>query len=362
MAAAEREITVTESENDEFWGWGRGGDDGTGRTTIRIKHEQDEDDVWRVNGRRSRGAGRAAGRTGDGLRGQRLCPAGRCRQAAGRHGGRLPAVGSLALGRVAGLAAGNAAATSARRLGAPLPLGRPAGGGGRAAGRRGRVAAAASREVAEPRRRLRAAGYGAAAAPDRRPARFGALGFLQGGRPAAVAGPRAAGGGSEGGRRHVPADDARHPAAVRRLQEVRLRPAARPLHAGGTQLGGAAFEPRPELSHLEAPLRLGMLSAQPYLCGPTPEQYRKAAGGGRRLWRWPPAPSGGWKPVRPLRRRDCNACLRLRPPPHWCCGEARFWLAVLCETLSACGGTGGTSPKGEVLLLLDGTQRKSVYT
>lgn len=115
----------------------------------------------------------------------------------------------------------------------------------------------------------------------------------QGGRPAAVAGPRAAGGGSEGGRRHVPADDARHPAAVRRLQEVRLRPAARPLHAGGTQLGGAAFEPRPELSHLEAPLRLGMLSAQPYLCGPTPEQYRKAAGGGRRLWRWPPAPSGG---------------------------------------------------------------------
>lgn len=157
-----------------------------------------------------------------------------CPLDAGHHGGRLPAVGPLAPGRVAELAARNAAAASARRLGAPLPLGRPAGGGGgRAAGRRGSAAAAASREVAEPRRRLRAAGDGAAAAPHWRPACVGALGFLQGGGPAAVAGLRAAGGGGACGRRHVPADDARHPAALRRLQEVRLRPAALPLSPGG---------------------------------------------------------------------------------------------------------------------------------
>lgn len=76
-------------------------------------------------------------------------------------------------------------------------------------------------------------GLCAAAAPHRRPACVGALGFLQGGGPAAVAGLRAAGGGGACGRRHVPADDARHPAALRRLQEVRLRPAALPLSPGG---------------------------------------------------------------------------------------------------------------------------------
>lgn len=103
-----------------------------------------------------------------------------------------------------------------------------------AGGLRGRAAAAAGREAAGPRRRFRAAGDGAAAALERLAAGVGALGLLPGGGPAAAGAWRAAGDRGPTGRRHVPQDAARHPVAVRRLQEVCLRPAALAMRALGT--------------------------------------------------------------------------------------------------------------------------------
>lgn len=147
----------------------------------------------------------------------------------------------LAPGGGAALAARRPAARPAarRHFGAPLPRGRAAaggggGGGGRAVGSRGGAAAAAGREAAGRRRRLRAAGDGAAAALEGLAAGVGALGLLPGGGPAAAGALRAAGGRGAAGRRHVPQDAARHPAALRRLQEVCLRPAALAMRAPGT--------------------------------------------------------------------------------------------------------------------------------